>query len=170
MMAFSGFRDRSVFFARRPKLEPEINLIALIDLLLVVLIFVLVSSTLTNWSQLGLNLSTSRAGTEIASSSLKVAVLRDGYIRVGETQLLNGLDAGAVVKAIVDAKAKLASTRSGEPSQEIASSQGQANPSSASPSMLIYADRLAPHGAVVRVMDAARQAGIERVGLVTEKR
>jgi hypothetical protein len=75
---------------------------------------------------------------------LKVAVLRDGYIRVGETQLLNGLDAGAVVKAIVDAKAKLASTRSGEPSQEIPSSQGQANPSSASPSMLIYADRLAP--------------------------
>ena len=147
-MAFTGFSRPQAFFARRPKLEPEINLIALIDLLLVVLIFVLVSSTLTTCSQLGLQLASSRAGTELRSGGLRVAVLRDGSLRIGEAQVLNGLDASALVKALKDAQTR----HGGVP-----------------PSMLIYADRLAPHGAVVRVMDAARLAGIERVGLVTQK-
>jgi len=95
-MAWMGFRDRPSLFSIRAKPEPDISLIALIDLLLVVLMFVLVTSTLSKWSQLGLNLASSRAGTEIARTGLRVAVLRDGSIRIGDTQALSGLDAGAL--------------------------------------------------------------------------
>jgi biopolymer transport protein ExbD len=173
MMAFSGFSRPQAFFARRPKLEPEINLIALIDLLLVVMIFVLVSSTLSTWSQLGLNLASSRAGTDLRSGGLRVAVLRDGSIRIGDAQVLNGLDAAALVKALTDAQTRPAAPRGSETQPGQTSSVGQSpqvtTHGTLPASLLIFADRLAPHGAVVRVMDAARQAGIERVGLVTQK-
>jgi len=46
-MAWMGFRDRPSLFSIRAKPEPDISLIALIDLLLVVLMFVLVTSTLS---------------------------------------------------------------------------------------------------------------------------
>ncbi len=172
-MAWMGFRHRPSLFSIRSKPEPDISLIALIDLLLVVLMFVLVTSTLSKWSQLGLNSASSRAGTEIARTGLRVAVLRDGSIRIGDTQALSGLDAGALVKAFIEARqtlnAKNDVNATVDPSKPDHIKQSEAAMRAKAPSMMIDADRLAPHGAVVRVMDAARQAGIERVGLVTQK-
>jgi biopolymer transport protein ExbD len=172
-MAWMGFRHRHSLFSVRPKPEPDISLIALIDLLLVVLMFVLMTSTLSKWSQLGLNLASSRAGTEIARTGLRVAVLRDGSIRIGDTQALSGLDASALVKALIEAQQALGAKRDSNASVDTSKPDHikQSDPATLAKAtnMMIYADRLAPHGAVVRVMDAARQAGIERVGLVTQK-
>ena len=123
--------------------ELEINLIPLIDVLLVMLIFLAATTSFARFSQLQINLP--QAGAEQpAGTPLEVAISQDGrYALDGE--LLDADSAAGIATALQRAL-------DGRPQ----------------PLLVINADALASHQSVVNVMEAARQAGIERVTFATQ--
>jgi len=123
--------------------ELEINLIPLIDVLLVMLIFLAATTSFARFSQLQINLP--QAGAEQpAGTPLEVAISQDGrYALDGE--LLDADSAAGIATALQRAL-------DGHPQ----------------PLLVINADALASHQSVVNVMEAARQAGIERVTFATQ--
>jgi biopolymer transport protein ExbD len=125
--------------------EPEINLIPLIDVLLVILIFLMVTTTYARFAELQINLPQAQGDTaKEEPAQINVVVGAEGGYQVGETAV-----PGGGVEALGNALAQAA-----EGSKE--------------PVVVISADALATHQAVVRVMDAARRVGLARVTFVTQ--
>ena len=123
--------------------RPEVNLVAFIDVLLVIVIFLMVSTSFHRYGALPLKLPD--AGAEPASAqpcSVSVMVAADGRVTVGQ----DGIDAGA--KAIAQA---LAAAAHGNPACLVE----------------VQADALATHQSVVRVMEAARLAGLPALAFST---
>jgi biopolymer transport protein ExbD len=129
--------------------DPEINFIPLIDLLLVILIFLMVTTTYTKFNELQVELPSVRnQATTNKPPELTVMVTNDGQAS------LRGLD-GAVVGSF---SAPLA----------LAAEMRRLAVSKKDTIVLIYADAGASHQAVVAVMDAARQAGLEKVSIAAQ--
>ena len=134
---------------RRPskrfaRLEPEINLIAFIDVLLVVLIFLMVSTTFTRYNELAITLPiASGADTPSKPQSITITVSRDGRYA------LNG--------KIID-PSQLAASLS-----KLTSPSGSAYSLESAPQVTIDADARAPHQAVMRALEAARDANLPNV-------
>ncbi len=124
--------------------EPEINLIPLIDVMLVILIFLAVTTTYARFAELQINLPEAEGESpKEAPTQINVGVdQQGGYIIAGAPAPPGG------VEALVDALK--------------AAAGGQADPV-----IVIAADAHATHQAVIRVMDAARRAGYPRVTFVT---
>jgi biopolymer transport protein ExbD len=123
--------------------EPEINLIPLIDVLLVILIFLAATTSFTRYHQMELALPQATADA-LDPKALSVAISQDGLYALNG-QLLS-------VTAAEDIAAALSKAAAGQ--QEAV--------------LIINADAKATHEAVVRVMEAARIAGIERVNFATQ--
>lgn len=127
--------------------EPEINFIPLIDLLLVILIFLMVTTTYARFSELKLNLPSVAAQPRDQQLALiTVAVTREGkYAIEGDGNQTR--DASGLVAAIRNA---------------IKNRQD--------PVVAIYADAGSSHQSVVQVIEAARQAGITRVTFAAQNK
>lgn len=126
--------------------EPELNLIPLIDILLVVLIFLAVSTTYSRYSELKIELPTADATQPaVRPNEINVAVTADGRYAL-ERKLIGATDV-----------------------QEFAGILQQAAKDKDSPLLVINADASAPHQAVISVMEAARLAGIVRISFATQK-
>jgi len=123
--------------------EPEINLIPLIDVLLVILIFLAATTSFTRYNQMQLALPEARADA-IDEQAINVAISREGLYA------LNGL------------------LLAGGEVQEIAQTLRAAAQGREKPVLIINADAQTTHESVVRVMEAARLAGIERVNFATQ--
>ena len=123
--------------------EPEINLIPLIDVLLVMLIFLAATTSFAHFTRLRITLPQAAAEQQ-ESAPLEIAVSQDGHYA------LNGmlLDGGTTA--------------------DIAQALAQAARGKASPLLVINADAQATHQSVVNVMEAARQAGIERINFAAQ--
>ena len=133
-------------FRRALDEEPELNLIPLIDVLLIVLIFLAVSTTYSRFAELQITLpSADAAPPTVQSSEINVAVTADGRYAI-ERQLLASRD----VRAFADALRAI--------------SKG-----SDATLLIINADAQAPHQAVIGVMEAARLAGIVRISFATQR-
>ncbi|PIT74466.1 biopolymer transporter ExbD [Limnohabitans sp. B9-3] len=127
-------------FQRAPSPEPEINLIPFIDVLLVVLIFLMLSTTYSKFTEIQMNLPIAdTAQKQQHPRELKVSVTRDGRFSVNR-QALNGRDVPALSRAMVSA------------------SQGVENPM-----VVISADAQAPHQSVMMVMEAARRSNLNQL-------
>jgi biopolymer transport protein ExbD len=129
-----------VKFSRRRPDEPEINLIPFIDVLLVVLIFVMLTTTFSRFTELQVNLpaADSEALRE-RPSEIVVAVAADGRYAVN-TRPVDGR------------------------SVEVLTRELQAAAAGRQDSMVIVtADATTAHQAVVNVLDAARRAGLARL-------
>lgn len=125
--------------------EPEINLIPLIDVLLVILIFLMVTTTYARFAELQINLPEAKGDSAKATpAQIAVDVDATGNYRVNESGL-----AGQDVQSLSDALVKSAAGRK-------------------EPVVVISADAQASHQSVVRVMDAARRAGLTHVTFVTQ--
>ncbi|HNQ05115.1 MAG TPA: biopolymer transporter ExbD [Thiobacillaceae bacterium] len=125
--------------------DPEINLIPLIDVLLVILIFLMITTTYARFSELQINLPEARGDSaKETPAQITVSVSEQGQYEVNEVVL-----AGVGVEGIVQALR--------------AAAGGQKDPV-----VVISADARATHQSVVRVMDAARRAGFPRVTFVTQ--
>lgn len=125
--------------------EPEINLIPLIDVLLVILIFLMVTTTYARFAELQINLPQAQGDTaKEEPAQINVVVGADGGYQVEEAAV-----PGGSVEALGNAL-----TQAAEGGKE--------------PVVVISADALATHQAVVRVMDAARRVGLARVTFVTQ--
>jgi len=124
---------------------PEINLIPFIDILLVIVIFLAVTTTYARFSELKINLPTSSAEqTPNPPKQIEVAVAESGRYQI---------DDASIGEATVD---QLAAAL-----QKAAANQNE-------PVVVINADARATHQAVVNVMEAARRVGLSRITFATQ--
>ena len=120
--------------------DPEINFIPLIDVLLVILIFLMVTTTYARYSELQVNLPAATGEpTPDRPAELVVGVAADG-------------------RYTVDKRAVAFRDPSGF-AQELRRIAG----SRQDPIVVIYADAGASHQAVVNVLESARLAGLAKV-------
>jgi biopolymer transport protein ExbD len=129
------------------KSEPEINLVPLIDVMLVIIIFLMLTTTFNKTAGLAIALPTADAsGAATISEEIIVAVTSSGDI------LVNGR---SVSDKSVDA---------------IASALANARPAKgAEPVVVINADAQAAHQNVINVMQAAQHAGLSHVTFATQR-
>jgi biopolymer transport protein ExbD len=131
---------------RKPRPEdPEINLIPFIDVLLVVLIFLMLSTTYSKFTELQITLPVANADkARDRQREIIVSVAADGRY--------------AVNRKPVDGRSveMLAS--------ELAAAAGGSNEMV----VIVSADATAAHQSVVNVMDAARRANLPRLTFATQ--
>ena len=127
--------------------DPEINLIPFIDVLLVILIFMMVSTTYSKFTELQITLPTADATkAEDKPHEINVTVDAKGQYTVNNVPVAFR-DVGSLTDALKTAAA--------------ADNNGQ--PPAQTPIVVINADQFAMHQMVVNVMEAARQAGFEKL-------
>jgi biopolymer transport protein ExbD len=134
-------------FRRPHEEEPELNLIPLIDVMLIVLIFLAVTTTYSRFTELQIELPTADAEKSPARPlEIQVAVTADGRFAVNR-----------VVQPLADAQglAEVLKRSTQERSDAV---------------IVINADALAPHQSVVTVMEAARLAGIAHLSFAAQRR
>ena len=126
--------------------EPEINLIAFIDILLVVVIFLVLTTTYSKFTELKVNLPAADADVPKQNpKEIVVAVGADGRY--------------AINRAVLD----------GATVEQIADSLTEAVGGNADTMVVISADALASHQSVINVMDAARRAGLTQITFATQQ-
>ena len=132
-------------FRPRPKEEPEINLIPFIDVLLVILIFLMLSTTYSKFTELQLKLPVADVDAQRDyPKEVLVSVSSEGDYSVNKQAV-----AGRSVAAL--ANALHSGAKAGKESV-----------------VVIHADASARHQAVVTVMEAARQAGLTQITFATQ--
>ncbi|KQV45590.1 MULTISPECIES: biopolymer transporter ExbD [unclassified Duganella] len=127
-------------FRRGQKREdPEINLIPFIDVLLVILIFLMITTTYSKFTELKITLPTAEAEKTVEQpNDLNVTVDAKGNYTINGTPVAFHDVAGLAEQMKTAAK-------------------------DANPIVKINADQFAMHQMVINVMEAARVAGFERV-------
>jgi biopolymer transport protein ExbD len=125
--------------------EPEINLIAMIDVLLVILIFLLVTTTYSQRSELEINLpQASGEKSAAAPNQINIAVdATEHYAINNKPTRFDGINSL---------------------SQALRKAAGNNN----DPTIVINADAKATHQSVINVMEAARIAGYGRITFTTQ--
>ncbi len=125
--------------------EPEINLVPLIDVMLVILIFLMVTTTYSRYTELQINLPSADATrqTERANEVI-VLVSAQGQYTVNKVPVVY---AGA---------------------EPFAAELRRAAGTLKEPVVVVTADAKATHESVIRVMEAARLAGLSQITFTTE--
>jgi biopolymer transport protein ExbD len=125
--------------------EPEINLIAFIDVLLVILIFLMLSTTYSRFTELQLQLPAADAEPmRERPGEIVVAIASDG-----RTSLNRRPVDGRSVEALA---AELRAAAAGRPDTLV----------------IVSADALSTHQSVINVLDAARRAGLVRLSFAAQ--
>ncbi len=124
--------------------EPSVNLTPLIDVVFLLLIFFMVTTTFREESEIQINLpQASNKPVEHEAQALEVTIDRDGHFFVNQQALIN-TQLDTLKRAL----------------RELKSDAGNQ-------SVIVSADANAPHQAVVKAMDAARQVGLTRLSIAT---
>jgi biopolymer transport protein ExbD len=132
-------------FRHRHRDEPEINLIPFIDVLLVVLIFLMLSTTYSKFTELQVTLPVADTNAQRDyPKELIVAVGSDGSYSINRT-LVTGRSVENLAVAMTD------NAKAGKDTV-----------------VIISADANAKHQAVVTVMEAARRAGLNQITFATQ--
>lgn len=128
----------------RPE-EPEINLIPFIDVLLVILIFLMLSTTYSRFTELQITLPTADADKpRDRPGEVLVAVSADGRYAVNH-KTVDG-------RSVEILTAELSAAAAGNSDAVV----------------IVSADAAAAHQAVINVMDAARRAGLAKLTFATQ--
>jgi len=126
--------------------EPEINLVPFIDVLIVIVIFLAVTTTYSRYSELQINLPTAEANkTQDRPDQINIAVSSGGEYMINE-------DAIVFTNPSVFA-VELQRASGGNPD----------------PVIVINADANASHQSVIGVMESARLAGFGRITFTTQQ-
>lgn len=134
------------FQRRHSQEEPEINLIPMIDVLLVVLIFLMVTTTYAKFSELQINLPQATGDvTKEKPAQITVSVDAVGNYQINDTAI-NFSNVSNMAQALKQAA-------KGSPDTVI----------------IINADAKATHQSVINVMEAGREAGLTRITFATQK-
>ena len=148
-------------FRRRKSEEPEINLIPFIDVLLVVLIFLMLSTTYSRYSELQINLPVADADRlKEQPAEILVTVSADGRYAINRVPL-DGRSIELLAAALQSAAGPAASGAAG------GAAGGAANGTHA-PVVIVSADALTAHQSVINVLDAARRANLPRLTFATQ--
>ena len=125
--------------------EPEINLIPMIDVLLVILIFLMITTTYSKYAGLEINLPTADAQQAAEQpNEISVVVSVQGDVMVN--------------KSAVGARDV----------ESIALALRRAAGAAKDPVLIISADAKAAHQSVIDVMQAAQQAGLSHISFATQ--
>lgn len=136
------------FQTNRRQEEPEINLIPLIDVLLVIIIFLMLTTTYSRFAGLEINLPSSTAeATESEPNEVNVAVTANGDVLINKRPV-GSRDIASIAAALGRAAASTNASKS--------------------PVVIISADAKATHQSVIDVMQAAQQAGLEQISFATQ--
>jgi biopolymer transport protein ExbD len=135
-----------VNFQRGKEKEPlEINLVPLIDVMMVILIFLMITTTYSKYTELQINLPTADAEKQLERpNEIAVLVNAQGHYVVNRN---------AVAFRSVE---------------QLADELRRAGGTLKEPVVVISADAAATHQAVVRVMEAARIAGLSQITFTTQ--
>ncbi len=124
---------------------PEINFIPLIDVLLVILIFLMVTTTYSKFTELQINLPTADAERQLdRPNEISVLVNTQGQYVINHRPV---------------------AFRSVE---QVADELKSAGAALKDPIVVISADATATHQAVIRVMEASRLAGLSQITFTTQ--
>ena len=135
----------AMHFRRREPEEPEINLIPFIDVLLVILIFLMVTTTYSRYAELQINLPTADADRQQDRlDQIDVAVDVQGRYSINRRPIAFSNAAGF--------------------SADLRRAAGSVK----DPVIVITADANAPHQSVINIMEAARLAGYARLTFTTQ--
>src|SRR3954462_15329958 len=129
----------------KEKEQLEINLVPLIDVMMVILIFLMITTTYSKYTELQINLPTADADKQLERPN-EVAVL-------------------------VNAQGQYVINRNAVPFrsvEQLADELGRAGGKPKEPVVVISADAAATHQAVVRVVEAARIAGLTQITFTTQ--
>ncbi|SFH78179.1 biopolymer transport protein ExbD [Collimonas sp. OK307] len=130
--------------------DPEINLIPFIDVLLVIVIFLMVTTSYSKFTALQITLPTADADKAMVQPlEINVAVNPQGQYAVNNVRV-SSKDAASLALDL-----KNAAQAGGE------SGQGKGNPGD--PVVIINADAMATHQTVINVLEAARLAGFDKI-------
>ena len=125
--------------------EPEINLIPMIDVLLVILIFLMVTTTFTRFAEIKISLPTAEANKPVErANEVQVGVDAQGKYVINRMSVQFGS-----VQAFADELRRAAANLN-------------------EPVVVINADANASHQSVINVMEAARLAGLSRITFATQ--
>lgn len=126
--------------------EPEVNLTPLIDVVFLLLIFFMVSTTFEHQSRIQIELPEATAeATKPDDESLEIIIDAQGRFFLGEEQVVN-----TELKTLKGAISKTVGEREGIP-------------------VIIRADAKTPHQAVITALDATSQLGLTRISLATSR-
>ncbi len=133
------------FQARNTSEEPRIDLVPFIDVLLVILIFLMLTTTYSRFTELQLTLPTANAdAARERPKELVIAIAADGRYAVDKKPL-----PARSVEAVADA------LRAAQPAPDTV--------------LIISADAAATHQAVVTAMTAAQRLGLTRITFAAQK-
>lgn len=131
-------------FLRKPEDEPRIDLTPMVDVVFLLLIFFMISTTFVESPGISIKLPESSAQTvDREPKELKVYLSREGDIYHGESKI-----------TLDDFRALLAEHQS----------------EAERTTVLLLADQESRHGKVVTLMDLARDAGYTKLAIATEQR
>ena len=132
-------------FARRSPQNVDVNLTPLIDVVFLLLIFFMVSTTFTKENHLSIELpEASLSDNEVSKTPLEIAITREGDYAVGGNALLNRKP--TTLRSAIEKVAK----------------------GDSSLPMIITADSATPHQSVVTALDVAGQLGFSQLSITTE--
>jgi biopolymer transport protein ExbD len=130
----------------RQREEVEINLIPMIDVLLVILIFLMITTTYSKFSGLEINLPTADAQQQQEQpNEVNVVVTATGEVMVNKNPV-GSRDVSAIGAALSRAAA-----------------------TAKDPVVIINADAKATHQSVIDVMQASQQAGLTHISFATQQ-
>ncbi|MEK9770970.1 MAG: biopolymer transporter ExbD [Nitrosomonadales bacterium] len=128
--------------------ELEINFIPLIDVLLVIIIFLVVSTTFSKFSELKINLPVAEANPqEKLNNQIDIVITQSNEYTINEKKLPDNS-----IKAIQQELTRIKSETSSD------------NPIT----VVINADALSNHQSVINVMEASRISGLTKVTFLTK--
>ncbi len=139
-------------FSSRTEEEPQITLTPLIDVVFLLLIFFMVSTTFSKESELNIRLPEASVEPEVTDQDrlLQIEISSDSYFSVkGPGQRAGGLMHRPSIATLSNAIDKASSKR-----RDLI--------------VLIRADRKTPHESVVRAMDVARRLGYLQLTVSTQ--
>jgi biopolymer transport protein ExbD len=127
--------------------ELEINFIPLIDVLLVIIIFLVVSTTFSKFSELKINLPTAEAIPQDKDlDKVDIVITSDNQYFINDLQITDNTIAG-ILEELKNLKSKFNNDL---------------------PTVIINADAMSNHQSVINVMEAARLSGLNKVTFATK--
>lgn len=144
-------------FSRSSQEEVTINLTPLIDIVFLLLIFFMVSTTFSKESQLRIRLPDASPDAEVEQrpSRLVVAITASGDYSIRGPNESTGHHLLSRERSVL--------------AQEMAKAKAKVAQGADDLVVVIRADRKTPHEAVVRAMDVARKLGLVRITFSTQK-
>jgi len=132
-------------FRSRKQDEPDVNLTPLIDVVFLLLIFFMVSTTFKHEFEVGIELPESSSEKTLENTPIGITIDAEGRYYIGDHELIS-----TKVETLKQALRKVAGDNRKVP-------------------IVISADSKTPHQAVITAMDAARQLGFSRLTFATQQ-